>query len=200
MATADETNTKQLPEFSSLKAFEQMAIVLHSEGRPYEEIVNMMNAEYDLAYKLMTVREWFWAGGRLEQAYLEYNEANANQHLAHARQKIKQLSLKAANTLDELMDTSTAGTVRQQAAKTVLSKYIPDRQIIVDESKTEDLPDKLAADMDAELEDKDGPDKVDEPQQSEDSTQEVRPGSDQAVSPAVLQESETTDRSGNPPA
>lgn len=137
---ADSTGHKQLPTFSTLKPFEQLAVTLKAEGSKYEEIVNTINSEYSLAYKQISVRQWFMAGGRLEQAYLEYNEAMADQAVIEAKLKIKRLSNKAADTLDKLMDDDFDGRVRQQAARTVLGKYIPDRQVVIDESKADDLP------------------------------------------------------------
>lgn len=139
MAT-ESTNIKQLPSFSTIKEFEQMVIMLRTEGKQYAEITNTINAEYGLAYKELTVRQWLMSGGRLEQAYLEYNEALADAMVAEAKLKIKKLSSKAADTLDELMNESVASNVRGNAAKTVLAKYIPDRQVILDEAKADDLP------------------------------------------------------------
>ena len=140
MATADETNTSTLPQFSAIKPFEQLAVQLRAEGRTYEEIVNTINAEFDLAYKQGGVREWFGAGGRLEQAYYEFLEWHADQSVIRAKVKIKTISEKAANTLEELMTDKYDGRVRQQAARTVLGKYIPDRQVVIDENKADDLP------------------------------------------------------------
>lgn len=144
MATADETNTQQLPTFSNTKVFEQLAIQLRSEGKSYEEIRNTINEEYKLAYKQQSIREWFMAGGRLEQAYLEYNEWHADQSVIRAKLKIKKSSETAADTLDELMTDKFDGRVRYQASKTILGKYIPDRQVVVDERNADELPSAIA--------------------------------------------------------
>jgi hypothetical protein len=217
-SNADSTNSKQLPTFSSIKPYEQLAVVLRSEGKTAEQTVNQINAEYELAYKANTVRDWFMAGGRLEAAYMEYLEWLADQSVREAKLKIKRLSATAADTLEEIMkDANGPVNVRQQAAKTVLGKYIPDRQIIVDEAKTDELPDSLADDADAiaAADDKppeepketdktngadDGSKQVDDPPESQQDHSGDREGSGEALPAQLLSESETTDRSGDAPA
>lgn len=171
MATADATGAKQLPTFSNVKEFEQLAITLRSEGKKYAEIANTINAEYNLAYKEMSLRQWFMAGGKLEQAYNEYLEWHADQSVMEAKLKIKRLSVKAADTLDELMDDASAGNVRQQAAKTILGKYVPDRQVVVDETKADEIPSAIGDAGDAVLNDnpgdENGSDEVANPPQGE---------------------------------
>lgn len=142
MANTSEaaTNAKQLPTFSNVKEFEQLAITLRAEGKSYAEVANMINAEYSLAYKEITLRGWFMAGGRLEQAYSEYLEWHADQSVMEAKLKIKKLSTAAAETLGELITDKFDGRVRQQAAKTILGKYVPDRQVVVDETGADEIP------------------------------------------------------------
>lgn len=138
--TENSTGEKQLPTFANTKPYEQLAIMLRAEGKTSEEIANTVNAEYKLAYKAQSIRQWFMAGGSLEQAYLEYNEALADQAVTEAKLKIKKLSGVAADTLGELMTDKFDGRVRQQAAKTVLGKYVPDRQVVVDETRADEIP------------------------------------------------------------
>jgi hypothetical protein len=144
MATKDETNTSELPAFSSLKAFEQMAIILKCEGQPADKIANMINAEYNLTYKMMTIREWFWADGRLFQAYHEYNTWHADQVVNEAKLLIKKSTGQAAQTLVDLLDPKIESSVRHNAGKTLLNKFIPDRQVILDPNKVDELPTALA--------------------------------------------------------
>lgn len=158
---ADSTNSKQLPSFSTLKPFEQLAITLRAEGKLWEEVTNTINAEYKLAYKQITIRQWFIAGARLEQAYLEYLEFHADLAVAEAKLKIKKMSKKAAETLNDLMSDKYDGTVRHNAAKTTLSKYVPDRQVVVDESKADEIPSAIVDAGDKALdEDENGQEQV----------------------------------------
>lgn len=151
MATKDEINTKELPAFSSTKAHEQMAISMRAEGKTYQEVTNTINAEFNLAYKVNSVMEWFYSGGRLEAAYLEYLAAYADQSLKMARLKIKSLQTKAADTLEDLLGSHVPSNVRQQAARTVLNKFIPDRQIVSDNDK-DDIPPEIGAAGDSVME------------------------------------------------
>lgn len=172
MATADETNTSSLPQFSAVKPFEQLAIQLRAEGNDYTKITDTVNAEFNLAYKMPSLREWFHAGGRLEQAYYEYLEWHADQSVIRAKVKIKTITEKAAETLEDLMSDKYDGRVRQQAARTVLGKYIPDRQVVIDESKADDLPSAIGDAGDDVLNDSpgdesNGQDEVVNPPQSE---------------------------------
>lgn len=188
------TNTKQLPTFSNTKPFEQLAIVLRAEGKDYEDVVNTVNAEYSLAYKQQSIRQWFMVGGRLEQAYLEYNEAMADQAVAEAKLRIKKLSLSAATTLEELMGNNHAGNVRQQAARTILGKYIPDRQILVDESKVEEIPEEIGSAGDAIMDGAgDGQKQVDNSPKGEPAAETAGPGGDETLPAGVLPEQPTTD-------
>lgn len=149
MATANEVNTSELPLFSGVKPYERLAIVMKAEGKAPEVIANQINAEFDLDYKPSTVREWFWADGRLLQAYLEYNEKCADLAVEQAKSKIKKLSADAADTLEELMKNSYEGGVRVRAALGILNKYVPDRQVILDGGKEAGLPAQLGDAMDA---------------------------------------------------
>lgn len=197
------TNTKQLPTFSNLKGFEQLAVTLKADGQKYAEIVNTINAEYELAYKELTLRGWFMAGGRLEQAYLEYVDVLADQAVREAKTKIKRMSLTAANTLEDLMKDDVGSNARGLAARTVLAKYIPDRQIIVDETKTDDLPDELAAAADNIVKGggkTDGQKPVDDPPKGEGDSGAVGPGGDETLPTELLQEPTAPDQPSNPPA
>jgi len=149
MADSDDQNTtdknKQLPTFSTLKVHEQLAIQLRSEGQGYRSIVDQLKVDYDLQYKEGTLREWFMAGGRLEVAYYEYLDFAADESVKQAKLKIKQLSLKAANKLETLMDSKdTADNIVERAARTVLNKYIPDRQVIIDEAAADEIPSAIS--------------------------------------------------------
>lgn len=164
MATVDATNHALLPSFSSIKPFEQLAVTLRAEGKKYQDITNTINAEYSLAYKEMTVRQWFIAGGRLEQAFNEYNEWHADQAVMRAKIRIKKLSEKASKTLSILMSDKFDGAVRHNAAKTTLAKYIPDRQVVVDESKADEIPSAIGdAGDEALTEDQNGQEQVADP-------------------------------------
>lgn len=150
MATSDELNVGELPSFSVLKPFEQTAIVLRAEGKSYLEILNHINTEYSLAYKQRAIEEWFYAGGRLVQAYLEYNTAVADQAVETAKMRIKKSSDRAAQVLDELMGEQYDPKIRVHAAKAVLGKFVPDRQVVFDGGGDPDnLPDGLADEMDS---------------------------------------------------
>ena len=143
MADVDNSTdkTKQLPTYSTLKVHEQLAVQLRAEGQSYKAVVEQIQVDYDLTYKEGSVREWFMAGGRLEIAYYEYLEFAADEAVRQAKLKIKQLSKTAADKLENLMnDKNTADNIVERAARTVLNKYIPDRQVIIDESKADDLP------------------------------------------------------------
>jgi hypothetical protein len=142
----DPNANQQLPTYSLLKAHEQLAIALRSEGQPYKAVVAQIEVDYNLVYKEQGIREWFMAGGRLEQANNEYLEFLADESVKQAKLHIKRLSTKASDVLEKLMDDKdTADNIKERAARTVLNKYIPDRQIIVDENKKDDLPGAIAA-------------------------------------------------------
>lgn len=155
MAEADDSSTdknQQLPAFSAVKKHEQLAIILRSEGQKYPQIVNQINTDFDLTYKEASVREWFIAGGRLEQAYNEYLEFMADESVREAKIQIKKLSVKAVERLSKLLeDDSVADNIVERAARTVLAKYIPDRQILVDENKADELPTAIGDAGDAVL-------------------------------------------------
>ncbi len=144
---ANSTNTKELPAFSVLKPYEQAAVVLRADGSTYLEVCNTINADFELSYKPRTVEEWFYAGGKLEQAYQEYNEEIATQRIKEAKQLIRKNSLKAARVIDEFMDKDKGHdpALRLRAAQTNLNKYIPDRQVVLGkESADDDLPEEIA--------------------------------------------------------
>lgn len=150
MANSGEaaTNTGKLPQFGVCKPFEQRAIVLRAGGSTAKEVTNQINAEFDLAYTTRTIEEWFYADGRLIQAYLEYNGELADQAVAAAKNKIKKSSELAADTLTELMGDTHEGSVRVRAALGILSKYVPDRQVILDGGKVDELPEEIGGQMD----------------------------------------------------
>lgn len=132
---------QQLPTYSTLKAHEQLAIQLRSEGMKYKDIVGQLKTDYNLVYKEASLREWFMAGGRLEIAYNEFLEFLAEESVKQAKLKIKQLSSKAVDKLEALLDDdNTADNIVERTARTILNKYIPDRQVIIDETKADELP------------------------------------------------------------
>lgn len=178
MATADETNVKQLPAFSTIKPYEQMAVVLRAEGNKYQDITNTINEEFNLAYKEISVRGWFIAGGRLEAAYFEYNDVMADQAVKIGRTKLKKATDVFADTLIELAGPGHESTVRLGAARAGLNKFIPDRQIITQADDEEDLPDDIAKAADEVL---DGQKPVDDEPESEGADAEAGDSGDQAI-------------------
>lgn len=206
MATESKKDNK-LPQFATLKEHEKLAIIMRAEGKPNRVICNQINDQFDLSYKEMTVAQWFIADGRLEQPYLEYIEYSADQAVIRAKMKIKSMSELAASTLEELMsDKNTADNVRQQAAKTVLGKYIPDRQVIVDQTHADELPSELADIAndaiagDEQNGGEDGPQQVDDAPQSADASGQDRAGGDENLPTALLPQSDVADGSGDTPA
>lgn len=163
MATKDETNVQELPGFSSIKGYERRAIILKSEGKTVAQITAHINDEFALTYSELTVAEWFYAGGKLEQAFSEYNEAQAHLSLQEARQLIKKASKAAAANMVAKI-ASPDDRVSLDASRHLLNKYIPDRQIVSDSPEPEaDLPDELKDVAAALKEADDGPKPVDEP-------------------------------------
>ena len=150
-SNADSANTSELPAFSSLKPYEQRAIVLKANGQTNEVIANQINAEFELTYASATVATWFWADGRLLQAYQEYNEALADMAVAEAKRKIKKASEAAADALKELMGGEYEGSVRVRAAMAILNKFVPDRQVLIEGGKENTLPPELADAMTTEV-------------------------------------------------
>lgn len=143
MSKTDKDQAKLLPAFSALKRFEQMAVTLKADGRTNEQIMNMVNNEYEMAYKLQTVKEWFYTNGRLYPAYLEFNDMLAEQAVHNAKQRLKRLSETAVDTLEITMSDTFEGSVRERSARTILNKYIPDRQVIMDTAPVDDLPEDI---------------------------------------------------------
>lgn len=178
MATSDETNTSELPAFSRIKAFEQRAVVLKAEGQTVDVITNQVNAEFNLSYKPISVREWFYAGGRLEAAFHEYNDKLAEIAIKEARQEIKKSTKLAADTIIELMGEDFDAKVRLGAGKTILAKYIPDKQVVLGpEDDSDDLPGALGDQGDEVVTGggEDGQKPVDEPPKGEKSDQSPGP-------------------------
>lgn len=171
-------NTGELPQFGVLKPHEQRAVVLRSENCTASEITNTINAEYGMALKTRTIEEWFYADGRLIQAYLEYNSKLAEQAVEIAKAKIQKASEDAADTLVELMSNKYEGGVRVRAALGVLAKYVPDRQVMLDGGKEQSLPAQLGEAMDKAMDD-DKP--ADEPKPEE----QQPDGNDAPQSPAA---------------
>lgn len=163
MATKDATNTSNLPAFSSIKGHERRAVILRAEGKSYQQITSHINNEFVLDYAEITVREWFYAGGRLEQAYAEYLEAEAHMSLQEARSLIKRATKVAASNMIRKIGSSDE-RISLDASRHLLNKYIPDRQIVADSPEQEaDLPDELKAAAEAVREAEHGQDAVDEP-------------------------------------
>ncbi len=163
MATKDEKNTSELATFSSLKDHERRAVILKSQGKTGEQITNHINDMYALTYAIETVKAWFFAGGKLEQAYAEYNEAQALIALKEARQLIKKASTAAAANMIQKMKSSD-DAVSLRASAMLLNKYIPDKQVVLDKAEAEsDLPEELMAAAAAFKEADDESQGVDEP-------------------------------------
>lgn len=171
MADADNSidNGKQLPTFSTLKNHERLAIQLRSEGQSYKSIVEQIKIDYDLQYKEGTLRDWFMAGGRLENGYYEYVEWSADESVKQAKLKIKRLTSVAADKLEGLMTSKdTADNIVERAARTVLNKYVPDRQVILDENNADEIPSAIGDAGDEVLTgDQNGPDEMANPPQGE---------------------------------
>jgi hypothetical protein len=159
----DSTNTSELPSFSVLKDSERRAVILKGEGKSNPQIAAHINDEFAQSYSERTVQEWFVAGGRLEQAYSEFQEAKAHLALQEARQIIKiATKAAAANMISKI--NSPDDRVSLDASRHLLNKYIPDRQIISDSPEPEsDLPEELQAAATALREADDADKPVDEP-------------------------------------
>ena len=143
MAKKDATNTSSVPEFPGLKLHEKRAVLLRAEGKTYDQVVNHINTEYALDYSVKTVQEWFQAGGRLEQAYLEFVGAMATSSLREAKLLIMRSMKSAAATLIAGMNNPDP-RIAQEAAKSLLNKYIPDKQIaLTGEAAEDELPPEL---------------------------------------------------------
>lgn len=203
MATKNETNTKDLPSFSSIKGHERRAVILRAEGRTYAQVTANINDEFALDYAEPSVREWFVAGGRLEQAYNDFVEAQATAALREARQTIKRASNAAAATLVSLLKPGQDPRLQLDAAKSILNKYLPDKQIVLDAEGEDELPDELADVGDDVLdgeEDDDGPVAVDDtPQGEAPGRSDGKPGG-KDLPAEVLPEPAAADRSGDPAA
>ncbi len=142
MATKDETNLIALPRFSTLPPVDQRAIVLRADGRTYDQISGILMSEFGLERSPITIRGWFNVNGRLEQAYMDYNQAIADATVKRAKQLAQRLSEQAIATLGDLMKDGNDGTVRLGAAKAMANKFIPDRQVVIN-NREEDVPSDL---------------------------------------------------------
>lgn len=178
-SNADSTNTSETAGFSALKGYERRAVILRYEGKSYMQIANNLADEFAVEYSDRTIGDWFIAGGKLEVAYHELMDLMAAQSLKEAKQVIRRASKAAAATLVDQLKSTADPNIRQGAAKALLNKYIPDKQITLDgPGLEEDLPEALSGEADkivAEVEN--GPNKVDEPQQGEDNNQPAGPTS-----------------------
>lgn len=186
MARVDETNTSKLPAFPSLKTYERRAVVLKAEGKTAEQITEHINAIYALDYSPVTVKEWFKSSGRLLQAYHEYLEADAALALQESRLAIKRSTTAAVRAIVTKL-SSLDERIQLDAAKTILNKYIPDRQVVHESgAMNEDVPEELLGAADAIASDKaevgDGPESVDDARQSVKDSEGARTGSNEAVS------------------
>ncbi len=168
----DKPENAEFPSFKQLNEFERRAVIMRSEGKQYQVIANHINANYGMHYSERTVREWFNAGGRLEQAHSEYNEAQAVINLKEARQLIRKAQKVAAINMISKINSSDE-TISLRASQLLLNKYIPDKQLVLDAPEAEtDLPEELidAANAVKESENSgentggdDGPAELDEP-------------------------------------
>lgn len=162
MAGENSTNTSVLPSFTALKDHERRAVLLKAEGKQIQQIVANINDEFAHDYQYRTVQQWFVPEGRLYQALMEYNEASAAASLKEARQLIKRSSKAAAAVLVSQLNNPDP-KIAQGAAYRLLNKYIPDKQVVLDDSpKDDDVPDELAAIADSLREDGDGSQPVDD--------------------------------------
>jgi hypothetical protein len=201
----NSTNTGELPAFSRLKPFQQRAVVLKANGKRTTAITNQINAEFELAYSVPTVAEWFYAGGKLEAALVEYQEKLAEMAISEARRLIRRNTLKSAETLVELQDDKYLPMVRMHSAKALLNKFIPDKQVVMSpsEAAADDLPDELAdaGDKIVKGEDKtDGPKPVDDTPEGGEADQGPGAGGSEEIPAELLQEQAPGDGSGDPPA
>lgn len=198
MAKDEEINTGELPQFSVLRPFEQMAVTLKAGGSTHEQIKNTINAEFGLDYGVRGVEEWFRSGGRLEQAYLEYNGAIADRAIKEARSAIKKAAPKAVDTLVEILGKGYETPSRVAAAKALLNKYIPDRQVISEGDDGEDVPDELGRAGDKVLTgEQDGQNKVDDAPEGAGANNSSGASGGETVPAQLLSEQAATDQSGD---
>lgn len=190
---ADSTGTSKVPSFSSIKAYERRAVILRGQGQPYEVIKEHINAEFALNYKEPTVREWFIAGGKLEQAYHEYNTAMAEQSLKEAKQVLLRAQRAAATGIVGQF-TNPDPRVAQKAMLSVLNKYIPDKQIMLEGPvQDSDLPPELGEEGDKIIESANT-----DPQHRAADEPAAGDGQDQAVPTGVLPEQPAPDGPSDP--
>jgi hypothetical protein len=171
MAKGTTNTDSKLPEFPGLKLHEKRAVMLRAEGKTYDQVTNHINTEYALDYSVKTIQEWFQAGGRLEQAYLEFVGAMASSSLKEARLLIMRSMKSAAATLISGMNNPDP-RIAQEAAKSLLNKYIPDKQIALSGAAIED---ELPPELDLAAEEilaggGDGSEQVDNPPESSSDT------------------------------
>lgn len=104
--------------FKGLRPFMQRAVVLKANGTH-----NAIIAE-EIGRSIKTVERWFSADGMLRRPLFEYSETLANDALTEAKVIMRQALPSAINTLNELANTSSNASVRQQAAKTLAQPSI----------------------------------------------------------------------------
>jgi len=126
MATTQQTNTKQLPSFSEIKPYEQLAVILRSQNVSAKDNADQINGEFRQSFKPQTIYDWFMKGGKLEAAYEDYTTQVGNETVEEAKRIIKHASLIAAQTLIDLTGEEYPPNIRLQAAKTLLNKTMPD--------------------------------------------------------------------------
>ena len=224
MDNPNSTGTKNLPSFLELKPHEQYSVVQKAEGKKYEEIVAGIKAEFNLDYKVSSLNWWFAAGGRLEQAYLDYLEKLGDESVKAGKQIIRRSTRAAATKVLEIMAKSTDERIQLQAAFGLLNKYVPDKQQIINtpggeddelpeelQEKADDIvlgkgggngepnsPEPTTGDVPAEHKPTDT-EPLDEPPKGETVEESAGDGGGEAVSEEVLQEPNPTDGSGDTP-
>ncbi len=198
MAKKTPPGNKELPSFSELKPIEQTCIMLKAQGYTYAEIRETLTAEKKKAPALGTLHDWFYAKGRLFQAYTEYNETMADVTVTAGKNLIKHLTKEAAVMMGQMMRKTTANDRdRIRAGQILLAKYVPDKQIVLGQGGADDdLPEEIADDMDKMT--KGGAD--DNPPADAGDGQEVRSEGDENVPTAILQQPAPADESSDPPA
>lgn len=140
--------TATFSSFLQLPAHQRDAIIWREQGKKYSEIA----AELNPVVSESTVEHWFSVGGALEQAYLEYVEQMANEQIKQAKLYMKRRTLKAAMTLDELMDSVNHPAQRLGAANSTLARFIPIK-VASEGEEDDDTPEPVLEAMDKTVDD-----------------------------------------------
>lgn len=186
----------EFQRFATLKEFERTAILLRSAGKSWAEIVATINAQFGLTYAETTVRLWFTPGGNLEGAYDEYNDLMAEQALKNAKKMAKRAAEVSITTMVEMQTDKHEDRIRLDAAKALANKYIPDRQVQVNEpGGADDLPPELIAAGEAIVNGQSD----DAPEGSE-TASGAGDSAGQDIPAELLQQSGEPERSSDPPA